>query len=90
MSLNNQSAMLSATGRREAALAAIEEALYLVLPVLEQSVHFLPDSGARLMQTYAQRCQETERAPAPEIVERLRSVLVTAGIITGDAEPPST
>ena len=85
MSLNNQSNRLSELERREDALAAIEQALHMVLPVLERAPHyFLPDAGLRLSQTYVSRCHEAERDPDPNLIQRLDAVLASAGSIADD------
>ncbi len=84
MSLNNRSNRLSELGRREDALTAIEEAVRLVLPVLERAHYFLPDAGLRLVQTYTSRCEEAGRHPDPDIIQRLHTVLVSAGAVAGD------
>jgi len=81
MSLTNDSNILSGLGRREEGLAAVEEALQGVLPLLEQAPFSLPDSGLRLGQMYIARCEETQRDPDPILVLRLRSVLVSAGLL---------
>jgi hypothetical protein len=85
MSLNNQSGRLSQLGRREDALTAIDEALRLVLPVLERAWYFLPDAGLRLVRHYITRCQEAEREPNVDLVTRMHAVLVTAGVIEARA-----
>ena len=84
-SLNNQSLALGALGRREEALAAIEEAVQLVLPLLERAPYVLPDSGLRLAQDYLQLCQQLEREPEEELVQRIHAVLVSAGVLSADA-----
>ena len=76
--------MLSDLGRREEALAAIEEALHLVLPVLERAHYFLPDAGLTLTQTYLSRCEEADCDPDSDLVQRSYSVLVSAGLIADD------
>jgi hypothetical protein len=81
MSLNNQSNTLSELGRREDALTAIEEALHLVLPVLERAHYFLPDAGLRLIQTYLTRCEEAECDPDADLTQRMYAVLVSAGLV---------
>jgi tetratricopeptide (TPR) repeat protein len=83
-SLNNQSDMLSDLGRREHALTAIDEALQLMLPILERAHYFLPDAGLRLVQNYLTRCQDAEREPDVDTVQRMHRVLLSAGVITAD------
>jgi hypothetical protein len=83
-SLNNQSRRLSELGRREDALAAIKQALHLVLPVLERAHYFLPDGGLTLGQTYLRRCEEAERDPDPNLIQRVVAVLVSAAMIPDD------
>jgi hypothetical protein len=79
MSLNNQSGGLSELGRREDALTAIDEALRLVLPVLERAPYVLPAAGLGLVRGYVTRCEEAEREPDGELVERMHAVLLARG-----------
>jgi hypothetical protein len=83
-SLNNQSNRLSDLGRREDALTAVDEALHLVLPVLERAHYFLPDAGLRLIQTYLTRCEEAECNPDAALTQRMYAVLVSAGLVADD------
>ncbi len=83
-SLNNQSSCLSDLGRREEALAAITEAVSIVLPLLERQPYFLPDAGLRLAQGYVQRCEATDTEPDVHLVNRLAAVLQRAGAIDTD------
>jgi len=85
-SLNNQSNTLSGLGRHGAALAAIDEALQLVLPILERGHYFLPDAGLRLVQNYVTRCRKAEREPDAETVRRMRAVLAAAGVVAEDEQ----
>ena len=80
MSLNNQSGRLSELGRREDALTVIDEALRLVLPVLEQAPYVLPDAGLGLVRDYVTRCEEAERESDGDLVERMYAVLREAGV----------
>ena len=77
---------LSELGRREDALTATDEALRLVLPILERAAHyFLPDAGLRLLQSYVARCQEAERQPDTETMRRMHGVLAAAaGVVAED------
>jgi tetratricopeptide (TPR) repeat protein len=84
LSLNNQSSVLSALGRHEDALTTIDEALRLVLPILERAYYVLPDSGLRLVENYRRLCQETEREPDVDTIQRMHRVLLSAGVITAD------
>jgi tetratricopeptide (TPR) repeat protein len=85
-SLNNQANMLSELGRREEALAVIEEAIQLVLPMLERARYMLPDSGLRLVQRYLELCEQVEREPDEEVLQRMYAILVSAGILTPEEE----
>jgi tetratricopeptide (TPR) repeat protein len=84
MALNNLSNRLGDLGRPEEALAAVEEAVGAVLPVLERAHYFLPDAGLRLAQNYVRRCEDAERQPNGEFLQRLRVVFVAAGLVEGD------
>jgi tetratricopeptide (TPR) repeat protein len=84
-SLNNQSSSLSDLGRREEALAAIEEAIHLVLPMLERGAYVLPDFGLRLVQSYLESCEQVDQEIDDEIVQRMHSVLVSAGMLPSEA-----
>ena len=84
MSLNNQANMLGYLGRHEDALAAIDDALQLVLPVLERAQYSLPDAGLRLMQNYVKRCQAAEREPDSHTMQRMHTVLASAGVVDDD------
>jgi tetratricopeptide (TPR) repeat protein len=86
MSLNNQSNRLSDLGRREDALAAIEEAIQLVLPMLERGSYGLPDSGLRLVESYLKLCEQAEREPDEEVLERMYAVLVAAGVLPPEGQ----
>jgi hypothetical protein len=79
-SLNNQSLSLSELGRREDALTAIDEALRLVLLLLERSRYFVPDGGLQLLRSYRTRCQEAEREPDATLLARMHAVLATASV----------
>ena len=80
-SLNNQSGRLSELGRREDALTAIDEALRLVLPLLERAPYFLPDAGLRLVRGYVARCQEADCDPDANLLGRMHTVLLAAGLV---------
>jgi tetratricopeptide (TPR) repeat protein len=82
--LHNQSTMLLDLGRYEDAYDANEEALRIVLPMLERAHYILPDAGASLLQNYLHRCEDTGRRPDLQVVLRMRAVLVSAGLISGD------
>ena len=77
---------MSELGRREEALAAIEEAIELVLPMLERASYMLPDSGLRLVQRYPELCEQAEREPDEAILQQMYAVLVSAGILTPEEE----
>lgn len=49
--------------------------------ILERTWYFLPDAGMRLVRSYVARCQEAAGEPDPDLVARMRTVLVTAGAI---------
>ena len=84
MSLHNQSGVLSDLGRRENALATIEEAIRLILPLLGRTPYVLPDSGLQLLQNYLKVCDGLEQEPDEELVERMYTILVSAGIVAPD------
>jgi hypothetical protein len=86
MSLNNRLGRLSALGRSEDALAAIDEALRLVLPILEHAHDFLPDAGLSLLQNYLKRCEEAERDFDGDTSRRMYAVLVSAGLMAESEE----
>jgi len=91
MSLNTRSDSLSGLGRRQEALAAVEEAVDLILPTLERSPFVLPDSGLGLVQSYVKFCEAVERGPDEAILDRMHTVLVSAGVLApgqDDGEEP--
>jgi hypothetical protein len=81
MSLHNQSLRLADLGRRENALAAIEEAVTLILPYLERAPYWLPDSGMMMCRRYLDCCGASEQEPSSQIVERFASVFRAAGML---------
>jgi tetratricopeptide (TPR) repeat protein len=85
-SLNNQSGCLSDLGRRKEALAAIEKAIRLVLPMLERASYVLSDSGLGLAQRYVELCEQVERRPNEEVLQRMYVILVSAGILTPEQD----
>ena len=80
-SLNNQSNRLADLARREEALAAIEEALRLILPLLERAPYVLPDAGEHLVRGYIQLCDESQKEPEQQLLQRAHAVLVRAGVV---------
>jgi hypothetical protein len=82
MSLDDQSRVLVRSGRGEEALAASEEAIRLVLPMLEPMPYVLPDAGHRLLQNYLERCTEVRKEPDQRLVQRMRAVVAVAGVLT--------
>ena len=84
--LSSRSAMLGGLGRGEDALAAIEEAVSLALPALERARDVVADAGMKVVQTYLRRCEEAKGDPNPDLIERIRRVLVTAGLVADEHE----
>lgn len=82
-----RSLLLSALGRREDALTAINDAPQLVLPLLERAHYFLPDAGLRLLQSYVSCCEDAGREPDAEITRRMRTVLAAADGISEQEDP---
>jgi hypothetical protein len=78
--------MLGGLGRGEDALAAIEEAVSLALPALERARDVVADAGMKVVQTYLRRCEEAKGDPNPDLIERIRRVLVTAGLVADEHE----
>ena len=81
--LHNLSKISSKLGRSRAALDAITESVERILPVLEQSWHVLPDSGAQLTERYVACCQDSDEGPDDTLIERLTTVLRAGGMADG-------
>jgi len=62
-----------------------------VLPMLEQAEPRPPDGALKLVQAYLRRYGEAEDDPNPDLIQRIRAVLISAGLVAEDDEerPPA-
>ena len=56
------------------------------MPLLERAPSLLPDAGQSIVQRYVGVCDETEREPDEELLQRMHEVLVSAGVLTAEEE----
>jgi hypothetical protein len=53
----------------------MEEALSVMLPVLEEAPDAPPEAGLKLVQAYLRRCKEADRESNAELIQRVHKVL---------------
>jgi hypothetical protein len=87
--INNQSNRLTALGRREEALAAVDQALRLVVPLLERAPYVLPNAGLELVQTYRDVCGDPGHEPDREVMQWMDTVPVSTGGISVEHGSPA-
>jgi hypothetical protein len=76
--LSNEVECLRGAGRQDEALAGLEEALRLMLPVLEHPPYSLLGLGVETLRRYGALCEEMGREGDDAIVRRWDALLAAA------------